>query len=347
MKFLIFGGPGIGDTIIELTLAKGLKIHYPGAEVDLIVSNSLGAINVLNDLLDCQDYIDNCFFYTKKELLKTGLLFLKLRYRKFDYGFFCTTSFKAKNTASKICRFLGCKSVIKEIKGKTGHIDIPVSIPENIHIVQQYECLFNELCPQQKLDIEVLNTKYLEGLVNFNSEGRKIITICLGSNITIYKRDGKTFHKNIKEWDISNWCELANTLVEKGYKIVFIGGKKEREALKHTDVQLNKLVDTSYLGKATVKESISILSLSELVIGADTGMMHCAAALGKKTLSLFGGTPADVWRPYSPYNVVIIGDTDCSPCYGKDYAINCVERKCMKKIRCEKVLECVDGILGD
>lgn len=101
------------------------------------------------------------------------------------------------------------------------------------------------------------------------------------------------------------------------------------------------------MGNTTVKESIAILYHSDLVVGADTGMMHCAAALGKKTISLFGGTPANVWQPYSPFNIVIVGKTECSPCYGKDYAIDCMERLCMKSITCDQVLKKVDSVLGE
>jgi heptosyltransferase-2 len=98
------------------------------------------------------------------------------------------------------------------------------------------------------------------------------------------------------------------------------------------------MVDTSYLGNTTIKESLSILEKSMIVIGADTGMMHCADALGKRTISLFGGTPAEVWHPYSEKNQVIVGKTNCAPCYGKDYAIDCKERKCMESITVENVI---------
>ena len=115
MRFLIFGGPGIGDTVIEAALAKGLKQCFPEAEVDLIMSNALSSNGILKELLECQDYIDHCFNYSKKQLFKTSLLLIKLRHRKYNYGFSCTTPFKTSNVASKICTLIGCKSIIKKV----------------------------------------------------------------------------------------------------------------------------------------------------------------------------------------------------------------------------------------
>lgn len=332
MKFLIFGGPGIGDTIIEMTLAKGLKSNYPKAEVYLILSDSLGTFGVVQSLLKCQDYIDDCYFYSRRHILSTFFTLQKLRQKRIDYAFACSSSFKANSIPSKICSIIKCACVMKKVKTVTNKSSFVVDIPENINIVKQYEMLLNFLVPEGKLDIEVINADYIKDCVDIAVGKRGLITICLGTNITIYKRNNKRIKKNIKEWDVFNWCELANMLAQNGYNVVFIGGEKEKNCLNKLELSLHPLVNSKLIGNTSIKESLSIIEKSILVIGADTGMMHCAAALGRKTISLFGGTPAEVWHPYSSRNYVIKGNVDCAPCYGKDYAIDCSKRICMSSI---------------
>lgn len=345
MKYLIFGGVGIGDTIIELSLAKGIKENDKSAQVYLLINNATNSHGAINEILGCQNYIDCSLTYSKKDVLGIILTLLRLKRLKIDYGFFCAPKLNATDTPSKVCRLIGCKSIMKQMGKRTGKIDIPVAVSENINIVKQYECLFNVLYPEQKLNVEVLDPVKLEPLVKIDTFGKKIVGVCLGTNITNYKINREYIPVNIKEWGISKWCKLGNALTEKGYKVIFLGGEKEKNALSSQISALNEFVETKYCGQTTVKESISILQQCDLVIGADTGMMHCAAALGKSTLSLFGGTPANVWHPYSKKNKVIIGVSDCSPCWGKEHAIECKNRKCMESIDFDEVLNTAITIL--
>ncbi len=337
MKFLIFGGPGIGDTIIELAMAKGLKKGFPDAQVDLILSNALGTYTIVENILLCQNFISNCHYYSKKELWATFKSIIKMRHEKYDYSFSCATAFKANDIPGRISRLIGCKSITKEVKGKTGHIDIPVSVDENIHSVEQNQELCRQLIPDCKLDLLVLDsTKIPE--IPINTDKEKIVTICLGTNVTIYRKEGERIDKNIKSWDTDRWIQTANMLDNDGYCVVLIGGKKELEELNNAKSELNKTVN-NYVGTTSILESLGIIKQSDMVIGADTGMMHCAAALDIPTITLFGGTDARIWRPYSDKGTIISGNTNCAPCYGKDYAIECKERKCMNSISVERVMD--------
>jgi lipopolysaccharide heptosyltransferase II len=333
MKFLIFGGPGIGDTIIELSLAKALKQEFPGSTVDLIVSDSLQTYRTILQILDCQDYIRKCWTYSRQHLWKAVELLLLLRREKYDYGFSCPTAFKATALPSKICRLIGCRSVIKQVGDQTGRIDYPVKIDENFHIVRQYEKLLTVLHSERKLEILVLNPQKITQSVEIRRHGKELIVICVGTNITICNNTRKKkIIKNIKDWGNQNWVDLASVLSEHGYDVALIGGKDQKsiENLLCNSTATHQIMN--YVGKTSIKESLSILGQADLVVGADTGFMHCAAALNKKTLSLFGGTDPEVWRPYSDKAAIIWNHIQCAPCYGTNNAIQCKRRNCMDSI---------------
>lgn len=343
MRYLIFGGPGIGDTIIELAMAKGIKNQDSSAVVDLLTSNSLGTKNIIEEILHSQKWIDNHYSWTLSDKIGVFRTLLLLRKNKYDYGFSCSTEFKASYKPTIICKLIGCKSVIKEIPNKTGKIDIPVTVNENINFVEQYECILRKIFPDVKLDLLVLDKDSIQNTVFFSQNERPQITICLGANITYYYDSGKKIAKNIKEWPVERWVELANKLGENNYNVVLLGGKQELRQLEPLHEKLHSSV-LNLCGKTTVSESLSVLNESDAVVGADTGMMHCAAALDKITVSLFGGTDYRVWRPYSPKNIVVKKETACAPCYGKEIALKCQKRICMLNIGVNEVYGIVTNI---
>ncbi|EKQ56967.1 MULTISPECIES: glycosyltransferase family 9 protein [unclassified Clostridium] len=347
MNFLIFGGVGIGDTVIELSLAKALKKIYPDSKINLILSDALGSSKIISEIIECQKYVQTCWFYSRKKPLQSLKVLLELRKEKYNYGFSCTTSFKAGKLPGIICKAIGCKSVIKQIGGKTGFIDYPIQVDENMHIVQQYERLLERFNSKIKLDLNVFCKERFADILKIEKNEQKLVTICLGTNITIYNKGGAQIKKNIKEWGILNWVSLSEKLCLSNLKVAFIGGIKESQQLEEISKKISISGVINYAGKTSIKESLAILNQSDIVVGADTGMMHCAAALEKRTITLFGGTDPNIWKPYSAYSEVIWGKTECAPCYGKAYAIECDNRKCMETIAVNRVYEKIIDNLGE
>lgn len=341
MRYLIFGGPGIGDTIIELSLAKGIKENDKNAIVDLIISSNLGSDKIINEILLCQNYIDNFYSWSKKDIKKLIKVFFELKANHYSYSFSCCTSFKANKNPVIVSKLIGCKSVVKYIPKKTGDPDIPIIIQEDINEVLQYQKILNALYPEARLDLNVLDFTKIPSSPIYG----KYIVLVLGTNITIYWNKGKKIEKNIKEWDIKNWICLANALAKEKVKVVLVGGKKEEKSVSDCGFSLKKNIH-NFCGKTDIIESLSIIKNSDLVIGADTGMMHCAAALDKKTISLFGGTDFKVWRPYSKKNEVIVSNVACSPCYGLTRGMECGERKCMNKIDVDYVIKKINEVIS-
>ncbi len=99
-------------------------------------------------------------------------------------------------------------------------------------------------------------------------------------------------------------------------------------------------------GKFTINQSASIIQQSDVVITPDTGLMHIAAALRKKVISVWGNTVTDFGMyPYFPeghedYNIVEVDDLPCRPCSKLGYK-ECPKKhfRCMMEIDVEKILQ--------
>jgi heptosyltransferase II len=103
-----------------------------------------------------------------------------------------------------------------------------------------------------------------------------------------------------KQVPIGVWREVARKLADEGHKPAFLGGVEERSLLGELQVQGVDLV-----GKTTLRETIGALANLKLVLGADTGLMHLAAAAGTPTVTAFGPTSADKWGWFQePHQVI-------------------------------------------
>ena len=91
----------------------------------------------------------------------------------------------------------------------------------------------------------------------------------------------------------------------------------------------------SFIGRTTIKQSLALLSLCRLAVGAEGGMMHCASGVGVKTLTIFGGSDYRRWTPAG--GDIISLDTDCGPCFATLQGAECPYHRCLEEVDVDMV----------
>lgn len=106
-----------------------------------------------------------------------------------------------------------------------------------------------------------------------------------------------------KNWPIESWCELGEHLFATDRRVLVIAGEADEERLrlletawKNKPVQFAKHLPLSHL---------AALFETSLFLGHDSGISHIAAAVGARSIVLFGPTNPDVWAPANPEVVVL------------------------------------------
>ena len=129
--------------------------------------------------------------------------------------------------------------------------------------------------------------------------------------------------------------------------VVLLGGKEDFEKAKQLmDVVGNKTFNAC--GSLSVNQSASIIQQASVVITPDTGMMHIAAALRKKVISVWGNTiPGFGMYPYYPkgeenFTIVEVKNLRCRPCSKLGYK-ECPKKhfKCMMDINVDEIIDAV------
>ncbi|MEO7714991.1 MAG: glycosyltransferase family 9 protein [Capsulimonas sp.] len=149
-----------------------------------------------------------------------------------------------------------------------------------------------------------------------------------------------------KKWPIEHWVDLAETLIEQGRSIVFVGDAKDAEVVGQVKIKMHAaepIVDVS--GRTTsLRELAAVLEACDVLVTADTGPMHMGVAVGTPTVALFGATNPDRTGPYGDRNIVLNMHLSCSPCYRKPTCDGRVD--CMRAITPDMALEAVERELA-
>lgn len=151
-----------------------------------------------------------------------------------------------------------------------------------------------------------------------------------------------------RKWGVQNYSFVANRLLDNQVGVVLLGGKGETTDSVYFRKFLGGRDYLDLIGKTELDETKNIISDLDVLVSADSGLMHIAYGVGTKTVSLFGAGIEKKWAPPGAENHVINKELSCSPCTRFGYTPNCSYNvKCLKDIKPEEVFTTVSGMLSD
>ena len=146
----------------------------------------------------------------------------------------------------------------------------------------------------------------------------------------------------IKRWLPQRYAELADWLIaRKRAQILFVGVADEIPII--TEIQgLMRAETNNIAGKTNLTQLASILHISNMFIGNDSGPMHLAAAVGTRTIGLYGPGDPTRFGPVGTMCQTIRRKTDCPPC--PETTCRFGENGCMSKIRVADVIQTLESV---
>ena len=155
-------------------------------------------------------------------------------------------------------------------------------------------------------------------------------------NLKIFIHSASNEGKRSYHWQ--NTKKLIN-LLKKEFpeSIIFVSDfNKVLKKQKYDD----RVIDISRLN---IRKSASYIKRCDLFFGPDSGLMHLSAAVGTKSLVIFGSIPpSSRINHYPTHKSIRLEKLDCLGCWYKSCPINV---KCMKDLKAEKVLNKIKEML--
>lgn len=111
-----------------------------------------------------------------------------------------------------------------------------------------------------------------------------------------------------KCWSLQNFEQVARLARDAGWSVAWLLGPVELD-LYDNDLPERLRTIAPVVAHDDIEAAARLIAMADAFVGNDAGTTHLAAALGVKTIAIFGPTDPAVWRPLGPDVRTIRGET--------------------------------------
>lgn len=270
-RFLILRGGAIGDFILTLPALQALRDRWPDAYIEIVGYPHIANLALAAGLVDHVESLDRAdaarLFtwrptFSEEQAARLRLFDVVISYLHDPDGVV-----KANLKAAGVKQVLYGSPLVEE-----GHaID---------HLMKPIEAL------------AIYGEKPVPRLALKAEKGREWLTAhgLSGDVVAIHPGSGSLK----KNWPVENFLKLAERLRESGQMYLMIFGEADGAVAESIRKRMPGVVE---LSGCTLVELASVLSACRVFVGNDSGVTHIAAALGLRTIALFGPSNPDRWGP--------------------------------------------------
>jgi len=328
-KILIAGPAWVGDMVMAQSLYISLRQRHPDVVIDVLAPAWSGPI--LKRMPEVRRHIEMPVGHGTFGLMARYRLGKQLQGEGYDQAIIIPRSLKAALTPffAGIPRRTGYKGELR-----FGLINDMRPLDKKVlsQTVQRYVALGLERgavlppkqIPQPRLEVDAQNQQRLQ--VEFSLDQNKPVTgFVPGAEYGPAKR-----------WPPEYFAELAQQLVTQGRQVWLFGSAKDTPVCQQIVAAAGEgVIDLS--GKTSLEDVVDLIAMSEQVVSNDSGLMHIAAATGRKIIAIYGSSSPGYTPPLSDRAKVIYLGLECSPCFERKCPLGHYD--CLRKIDVGRVFE--------
>ena len=333
-KILIVGPSWVGDMVMSQSLAMLLAKCYPNVIIDVLAPNVCGAL--VTRMPQVRKHITMPVGHGKLQLWQRYQLARQLKAEKYQQAIILPNSFK-----SALIPFLARIPIRTGWRGEMRYgllndlrvLDkqaLPLMIQRFIALGLKKNATLPQTLPWPSLMVPS-QAAVACAQRHVQKGTRAVVALCPGAEFG-----------PAKQWPAQHYIAVANTLVERGYDIWIFGGPN--------DVNLTHMIAdavgdhvTDLGGKTSLVDAIDLLSLTDVVITNDSGLMHVAAALNKKLVVIYGSTDPNFTPPLCKQVKILRLGLDCSPCFERVCPLG--HLRCLRDLKPQLVLDALSALM--
>lgn len=334
IKILVVGPAWIGDMVMAQTLFKLLKERYADMTLDVLAPPWTKPL--LDRMPEVNESINSPFKHGKLALAMRFRIGKQLKLRRYDQAIVLPNSFKSALVPfwAGIPRRTGWVGeqrygVLNDVR-KLDKRYLPLMIQRFIALgMEKHEVLPEE--PQlPKLSTPADSMASTLQSLDLKKPQQPILALCPGAKFGPSKR-----------WPAEYYAEVANEKLSDGWHVWLFGTMNDKSITN----RINLLTDhrcVNLAGRTQLNEALDLLSLANLVVTNDSGLMHIAAALGRPLVAVYGSTSPEFTPPLSAQAEALSLKLNCSPCFKRDCPLK--HSKCMRDLKPSLVLDAIGKI---
>ncbi|MBX7135486.1 MAG: glycosyltransferase family 9 protein [Fimbriimonadaceae bacterium] len=283
MKVLLVRFSAIGDCVMAAYAATAIRRQNPDAEI--VWAAETRCCPVIDDvnLANRVNEVPRDRWKKEHKILEPLRHFLSLRKVGFDYGF----DFQG-HSKTAICLRLA-RPKVRWAARATDEFARRLN-PTLLHDpnIPEHEVELNmRLVRMWQPGLQIPERPIMPTLADERRKVRSLIRT-EGRLVTIQTGAGA----DDKIVPPEHWAFVARALIAEGFTVAAIGAPG--------DPRVDEPCVQNLVGALTLREAMAAVAESALHLAGDTGSGHIAAAYGIPLVSVFGPTPPERYRPWSP-----------------------------------------------
>jgi heptosyltransferase-2 len=326
VRILIVGASWVGDMVMAQSLFITLKQQHPDCQIDVIAPP--WTLALLARMPEVSLAIEMPVVRNKLGLMERIKLGKQLRSHHYDQAILLPNTWKSALTpffADIPLRtgYVGeCRwGLLNDVR----HLDKTVLT----QTVQRFVALAfpaTSCVPHCPAPIFNINPEHQQQLITQYAlpTNCKILALCAGAE-----------YGEAKRWPVTHYAAVARQKISEGWQVWLLGSPKDQAVA----ADINRLADNScidFSGKTSMTDAVDLLSLADVVVSNDSGLMHVASALNKNLIALYGSSDPKFTPPLSDNAKIIYLGLDCSPCFKRDCPLG--HTQCLTDIRPEQII---------
>lgn len=148
-----------------------------------------------------------------------------------------------------------------------------------------------------------------------------------------------------KRWPPEHFAALARALDERGMQIWLLGSDKDREICARIAALAAGTRIADLAGRTRLEDAIDLIALAEWAVTNDSGLMHVAAATGRRMIAIYGSSSPEYTPPLTGRAEIVWRHLPCSPCFERECPLGHYD--CLRLLGAEEVLARMDAAPSD
>jgi heptosyltransferase II len=332
-RIVVFGPSWVGDMVMAQSLFMTIKARHPDAFVGVIAP--AWTLPVLSHMPEVDLALAADFRHGSLGLSERLTQARVLRSHRFDQAIVLPRSIKSALVPwlARIPRRTGYLGemrygLINDVRS-LDTTRLPLTVQRFVNLGLSADATSVVDYPQPKLRIDAMSVSAALHGLDLERPSQPLLALCPGAEFGPAKR-----------WPVKHFASLAQRANVAGYAVWMFGSDKDREFTRAITTDSGvPCVDLA--GRTGLGEAIDLMSLADVVVSNDSGLMHVAAALERPLVALYGSSSPGFTPPLSNLARVLSLELSCSPCFARVCPLE--HFRCLETLEPRTVFDAVES----
>lgn len=331
MHYFVVGPSWVGDMIMAQSLFIDLKRRDPFCRIDVLAPQ--WTFPLLDRMPQVYNGVSIPLGHGQLGLMKRLKLGRSLRSSRYDQAIVLPNSWK-----SALVPFFA------DIPLRTGFIGelrwgllndarkldkahLPMTVQRFVALGMDSQSELPPECPIPNLVVEPSSQSSVLAKFSPTLSKKGVLGLCPGAEFGPAKR-----------WPDSYFSVIAREKIRQGWSVWIFGSEKDKDIA--AQIVENAPGCENFTGCTSLSDAIDLMSLVDVVVTNDSGLMHVAAALSKNILAIYGSSNPKATPPLNQGAKIVSIDMDCAPCLNRTCKFD--HYRCLREISPDRVLAELD-----